>query len=550
MTCGEGPLRAVYYQDAPNGGPQNLIVNISRDYGVTWDPASNLTQWNADWISYPSCVAADGVLHLVFEAQLPGVGWRACYFRSEDEGLTWTSRVFPDPIPHGYGTSIAAHGTDVVLSYSWVPPFSTFSGGEPVFRWSRDGGGTWGARLGTSGAMVRPAKWVAHLVVHDGSAYALVLAAPNGSVYLRDTYVWISHAGGPWHPQRIDQDLGMTGHPTNGMLAVHGDDVQAFWIEEGRNGVPYSDYKLYQRRSPDRGASWSPEVVLAAPPSSSDWLSDVRVGRDPIDGQVLSVSWEQHLVGVGSPGMVQVSTDSGATFGPPVTLPAGPHGTPAFGSRDCLVEGPVVAVLGQDKTYLASRGGRPVLHLSTDAGSTWVGGIPFGEFPSGFQGGSGSAFNPVSALSHGSLHTVWRRYESSKPGGGTQTRMYVQGIRVPFAEASLSGRNLVLQLHGIPSNLVGATARWALSEAAGSSPHPENPALQLELGPSKLLLASLTARGIARLSATVVAPGVAVTAPIPIPPAVPAGVSIRVQGWVNPGGLGLPPSDLTAFVTP
>ncbi len=546
MTCGEGPLRAVFYGNKSPLGSHDVVVNVSNDHGVTWGPGQNLTNWGAKWVSYPSCVASNGVLHLLFLAEVPGTGWRACYYRSDDNGSTWTSKVFPDQVNSGHGTSIAAQGDDVVIRYDWVTPSAPASSAEPVFRWSRDNGVSWGRRSGIPGGLGKSVDAIFDLEVHDGSAYALHFRSPAATVHQRDVYVAVSHQGGPWQDQRIDLDPGLAGDPYYGQLAVFGDQVQAFWIESSRNGVPYTDYRLIQRRSLDRGATWEPEALLAGPPPGSDWLNGVRVGVDPIAGEVLAVSWVEVQVGIGSVGKVRVSHDGGVNFMPSVSLAPGPFGAASFGARDCLVEGPVVAVLGHDRSYLSSSRIRPVLHLSTDRGGTWIGGIPLGEFPPGYEGSSGGAYNPVSVVSHGSFQSVWRLHD----GSGNQSRMYVQGIRVPFADASLNGRDLVLHLRGVPSNLIGKTARWALSNIDGSSTHPENPLLRLELGPSRLLSASLSAAGVARLSAPVLPSGEASTAPIRIPVSLPPGIPILTQGWVNPGGRGLPPSDVAFFITP
>jgi len=536
QVAGEGPLRAVLFPGAPGRlASETLRVAVSTDHGVTWGPPVDVPGWagTGSDVSYPDVTVASGVIHVVWAGWTHGtIGDHAWYARSADAGRTWQVTMFPEAVRSDHATLVAGGGDDVLLVYgAFFSPWYI----EPLTRWSRDGGRTWGPARGLNMSISGPIEWVASVAVSGHRAHVLYFSSQLGRAD-RDAWFTVSEDGGPWRPVvRLDQDPTGTGEANGGRLVVDGSHLHVVWREWGRAGTGGQAGLLY-RRSVDGGRTWEPEQLLPAGGAWVPWVDDYQ-GLAAAD-RIVAVAWSDWRSGALLP-YVRISVDGGRSFAPDQQLPVPPGGEAEV--VDCHVEGSMVVVVSNGRGVVS----RPILHFSADGGATWTGPVELSKTPAGYA--STLHWVKSSFLADGSLTAAWWR---QRQGTWDLQHVFAGGMRLPWIEANPAGTRIVLEMHGVSPLRAGSLARWALSNALGRSPHPDRPGFLLDLAPSPLLAWSLSQAAAARLTATVDLHGEAATAPLAVPPGIPPGTLLWVQGWVLSGAVGSPPSDPTAVTTP
>lgn len=530
--AGEGPLRlAAWLDDRDQAFAEDLYVAVSLDYGLHWLPEQRLTSGSAFLIDVdrPQVAVAGGVLHVLWDDSSRSGGDTLFYARSGDQGTTWTVQQIAWPVADH---EFAADGQDVVVVWSGGSfPNAAWS------VWSRDGGLSFDPPRAVDPANLAFSDVDDFVVrLQDGTAHLLLEDDRAGN---DDLWYHQASDGAAWSAGlRLDQDSSGTGLIVSNRslrLVVDGSRLHAVWLEDRRTASLTDE--LYYRRSLDGGLTWEPEQ------QPGDWQPAVDEVSNPAlaaRGDTVLLAWSDDRDAPDFPPRVVASADGGATWGTPVVFPGA-------GVADQEVRGLALrldassAILGwfdsSSTPSLASV--RPRFAFTTDGGFSWSETYDLSTFSSNqsvdgeeaswcFEGGS---FTAVVV-----------------DGGGpaASPQVLAGGMRLPWIGATLSLTNLFMTMDGIDPAYEGQTARWAGSTNLDGFPHPDNPELSLDLGPSSSL--DYTLQHINLLS-TVIQGGAAVSDILPIPPLV-SGRTYFAQGWIVDNGLGLLPTDVITITFP
>ncbi|MGQ0722034.1 MAG: FlgD immunoglobulin-like domain containing protein [Candidatus Eiseniibacteriota bacterium] len=298
---------------------------------------------------------------------------------------------------------IAASGTTAHLIWGISPVY---------YRRSTDEGATWSADT------VISADGEPHLtdpVQADGAnVYVVYLrnitivtdwCCPRqiGDIYLRRS----TNGGLTWLPE---SRLTTAGGAYRISLFTSGPRLDMAWMDFRRPDIVS---EIYYRRSLDGGASWQPEVLLAAAAAGS-----VGLGRPQVSarGASVHVVWGDdrdanppcYTVPVCPETYFKRSADGGTSWGPDVRLTTG--GNRFAGRPEVAAASPSAVVVNYNQDVVAGDGGRMYVVRSTDDGATWGTEVRLTDSPSdhGAMVGSGA-----------SVHLAWHDRRDS-----TNTEIY------------------------------------------------------------------------------------------------------------------------------
>ncbi|KAA3605416.1 MAG: exo-alpha-sialidase [Planctomycetota bacterium] len=554
VVDGEGDLRAgLWLDDRVNTSDEDIFMVISQDNGLSWSSEIDVTGGSASLIDvdYPQLLVRNGLIHVLWDDDRTATSSDDTteYKGYDANGNLVNNVVIPVTT---YTHELGADGNYVAIAYTGRQSGVTLD--ELYVVWSTDGGLTW-PNLATPVAFDP-----ANIGLYDVDGYQVVVqdqGAGNWAIHLfveddrnGNDDLWygrIDNGGALGPVVRLDEDPSGTGtifylSTANTIHAVaDGNNVHVSWTEDNRASAGTNE-AVYYRRSTDGGDNWDPEQQIGGYTVGTD---DVDYANLAADGDVVAVAWSDNRTGE-DPMYISVSNDGGATFGAETMIPGG--GTqPAEAQYNRLfVDGNWIVAACEDDSYTASSIDEyPVFVFSNDGGATWSAPILCGLFN---DDEDIDMADEAWYFGNGSLSGLWQTDGGSLDGDSVE----VGGMRLPYIRAVVDsiGRTVALELAGEDVASAGTGfARWAASTVTGTVVHPENPALQLDLGASGILALTLSPGGVAKLSALLQADGSASVGPYPLPPSA-TGKTAYVQGWVNLGGLGGYPSDVLTLVLP
>lgn len=252
------------------------------DRGADVPTPATTVQLAASGAIYCGTAGATGGLHVVYGSA--GAPDSVRYFRSTDEGATWSSVATLNGVgTPELDTPVSANGNlagvvSINAITNWNDGFSR-DGGEIALRRSTDGGATWGsATTLTSGA----------------KAFRFSLNV-NGSIW---NLVWMDYRNGYWDIfQKRSTDSGATwgadvklvdgnnglagnpGGPGRPVLAAEGNDLYMVWMDPRDNrgsctlgtgeGSINNCTEVYFKYSSDGGATWGSDQRLTTNPTGN-----------------------------------------------------------------------------------------------------------------------------------------------------------------------------------------------------------------------------------------------------------------------------------------
>jgi len=311
-------------------GRPKIFYKRSTDGGITWEPDTTLTNDSA--AVYPPVLAASGKLvHVAWMDQRDGRLTQIYYKGSSDGGSTWgpDMRLSVDTVI-AWNPCLAASGTEVHLVWHHTIGRDTTRVHPDIFyRRSTDGGRTWEAVVKLT----------------TDTAYSV---SPSATVSGTNVHVaWLDNRTGSWRIYyKRSTDRGITWGPDAALasagdytnlpsLAAYGSNIYIIWNRT---------YQLFYLRSTNDGESWEPERCLSI-------LTTLRPSIEA-SGPNVHIVWHGHQnLYPKTPLACRVtykrSTDRGTTWEPDTFLTADTLG----------IDYPSIAVSGV-KVHIAWQDGR------------------------------------------------------------------------------------------------------------------------------------------------------------------------------------------------
>jgi len=382
-----------------------------------------------------------------------------------------------------------------------------------------------GKNFSTSFEMARPASnqsGAARVKLHDSGEFTFAHIDQNVGDSQRHVYVHFANIDGTTRPfQRVDPEVGNAKSVDRWSLELLDQSGKTLlgYMQAGRNGGGLSDQECFLVASHDRGLTWIEHLLSTPGVHARSYSVDA-------EGDLVAAAWIED--DGTSRTRVRISRDGGLSFGAPYIIPeeAGPGRQLHVGART-FVDGNRIVV----GYYTDARTARDISYLpnfvySVDAGTTW-------SPPIRLRGLATAAGGSVRwGYTEGGLVALAQK----------DNQLFASGVRFPIIDAEVLPQGQArLMLFGIDPS-AASSARWAISTTLGRSPHPENSALELELGFSSTLLYTFSHP--VRFSSNVQANG---TASCLVD--LPAGLAgqFYVQAWANVDGStsgGTLPSDV------
>jgi hypothetical protein len=274
-----------------------VYYRSSYDIGETWNAETCLAR--VSYAEYPCIAVAGGDVHVVWEDYRDG-NFEVYHKHSPDGGVTWEDdRRLTVNSAQSWYPSVAASGTNVCVVWE-----DGRSGYYNIYaKTSTDAGATWSPDTALSaGASMHESPSVA---VVDSCIYA----AWSG-YFANASDIWFrrsTDAGATWEPGvRLVQTIDIaSGQPC---IAAAGSSVNLVWSDG-----TYANPEIIQKRSTDRGLSWTDPVRLTNNAGTSQ--SPSVSARDSL----VHLVWEDDRCGLGEIFYLR-STDMGATWEPETRL--------------------------------------------------------------------------------------------------------------------------------------------------------------------------------------------------------------------------------------
>jgi hypothetical protein len=488
---------------------------------------------------------------------------------SQDAGLSWTRTLLRDEVVFNYGSvwiqdleysddrgllvyqmpnsnmSVLAQSSP--FAETWRPSVASFDGflelaargkdalvveeslGEVRIRQSSNSGSSWSQ----TGSLTVPglAEIYSASAALSGSGACVVFAAETFNDPDIGLYFSARRTNGNWSsPLRLDADP----HGTSSLVKY--DNVKVFaengriivnYRQTGRAGAGALEKECYLLISEDAGQSWNETMVSVPGEETTDYIVAT-------EGDTIVAAWVGDSAHPRT--RVLVSNDGGDSFMPVHSIERLP-GEPAVPQARLQV------FLDGARLFLGYMSGSwtgkqhhysPGYVYSVDSGQCW-------SDPVWLRPGEEAIFSRSEwHYSEGGLLAFYHTYNSR----WDFTELRWTGVRFPLIQAVHRGPGEVaLYLTGADPSQPKSFARWVASTRMGKVPHPENPAYQLGLGPSRALV--FTHAHHVKYGSRVHSDGSALAVVT-----VPASLSgtYYFQAWVNIGGIlgtgGTPTSDV------
>ncbi len=535
---GEGDLRVAMWvdeRDTTNTFDDDIWIAISQDNGLTWGQEIQVTNgaFSAIDIDDAYLEVAGGTIYVSYDDDALGSTTpQAVVTYSSDLGATWSTVVLD---VDGQNPRVAAQGNDVVVV--WYNDLSTPNPLKAVTSTTGAAGLASATAVQINGAGDIDADGY-DLVVDNGMAH--VAYVDDSVVAVVDDIYLTSYdfAAGTWSaPLQLNDTVASPGGNVDiyVRMDVDGGKVHVAWNEDDLDPAFTTDDVVFYRNYDIATGTLSAEVQLSqAPPVDTDymWMD--------ADGSTVAVTWTDDQTGTDQLTRVRVSNDGGATFGPEIAIPSFGGGGPENGQQmRVFVDGSMIFLVYEDDSLnTGSADEVPAFAYSSDFGASFEGPFLLG---SNFEADEdidteGTAWY----YSNQSLTGFWQ----TDGGAANPDGAWAAGIRFPFIgfEQDLLNGTFTLSLAGVDRTLGSGVARWTASDVLGTLPHPENPALTLDLGASQVY--NFVSTRLNALTGRFTANGTAVkTLPTP---ANAVGRSLYLQGWVNSNGVGGRASDVLA----
>lgn len=295
VAAGGDTVHAVWFDGRE--GAFAVYYRCSYDIGETWNAETCLA--GVSYAEYPAIAVAGSDVHVVWEDYRDG-NFEIYYKHSSDGGATWEDdRRLTANSAQSWYPSVAASGASICVVWE-----DGRSGYYNIYaRISTDAGATWSPDTALSaGASMHESPSVAMV---DSCIYAA------WSGYFANAYdIWFrrsTDAGATWEPAaRLVQTLDIaSGQPC---IAAAESTVNLVW----HDGT-YANFEIIQKRSTDRGLSWTDPVRLSNHAGTSQ--SPSVSARDSL----VHLVWEDDQYGPGEI-LYRRSTDMGATWEPEIRL--------------------------------------------------------------------------------------------------------------------------------------------------------------------------------------------------------------------------------------
>lgn len=323
-ACGSESSESIYPDESESYLTEpDTTVLTSPVYSVTWEDDVQITATGAPSF-YPILGASGNTVHLAWVDQRHGGQNREIYYnRSADSGATW-------------------------------PASDTRISDDPLFSIRAD--------FAVSGDTV-------HLFWRD-----------NRDGNFEEYFIQSTDGGVSWGSEtRITDDPGYSGCP---FPVVSGDTLNLFWRDD-RLGT----FKIYQKRSVDAGANWSPDILLTPDGIKAEFPFPA------VRGETIHLVWRDNRDG-NAEIYYKRSTDGGINWTPDERLTNDPGES----------EHPKLVVQGTN-LYLVWRDDRDgnyeiYYKTSTDDGQSW-------SEDTRLTNSLGQSFWPVLAVSDNLVHLLW-----------------------------------------------------------------------------------------------------------------------------------------------
>jgi|WetSurMetagenome_2_1015567.scaffolds.fasta_scaffold18299_3 hypothetical protein len=275
-------------------GNYEIYYNRSTNGGTTWGTDTRLT--NNTGYSIHSCIAVSGSnVHIAWHDFRDG-NYEIYYKRSTDGGTTWGSDVrLTNNSSDSRYACIAVSGSNVYVVWQDLRD----GNGEVYYKYSSDGGTTWGTdtRLtNATGDSVYPSLGISgstiHLAWHDTRN-----GLPNIEIYYKRS----TDGGLTWSSDvRLTNDAAQSWYPA---LAVSGQTVSVVW-DDARDG----NQEIYYKRSTDDGITWSSDTRLTNATGISEFCNIA------VSGSIIHATWNDTRDGGAREIYYKRSTNSGTSW--------------------------------------------------------------------------------------------------------------------------------------------------------------------------------------------------------------------------------------------
>jgi len=359
-----------------------VAVRRSADGGQTFAPAVGVGPGSGG--SYAKIAVSGSYVYLTWTQGI-GAGQRSIFFAvSADFGSTWSTPQQVSP-KGGSGYEVIdahersrnvylayAHGHDVFISVSHDRG-TTFA---PAVNLTQNPKGSKGQEIAMKDDGGRAVHVVYEEVTGIGGADDDGPDAPPGSALMRTSL----DDGATWGPAvNISQDTANRAFEplitTQSVTPTR--DIYAIWRQTGSNNLS----AVYTSRSEDRGATWSPPLVI------SPMGKNARAAAIASDGRVLYATWREDI-GTSWQTIIRRSNDGGRTWGRYIR--SGPTGVESIGTGEnnnsavFSETGTQDAYVGWNQTAGSSGLMSAFVSGSADGGRTW-------STPVDLGGGAGSS---------------------------------------------------------------------------------------------------------------------------------------------------------------
>jgi len=519
LLAQEGGLWVACWMDERTPGfslDDDLYMAVSTDAGLSWGPDFAVTNYSATGfdVDDSSLAVADGVIYLSFDEDSLGQS-TAHLMASNDLGATWSDLSYvgdlDDPMVFASGQQVVVLMTEgggtpqaLLADYS-TTGFAGLSGSPITVSGAGGDADPDSADLSMVGS-------TAHIVFLDTS-----LSNPQDDLWYRT----LELTTGALSPR---EQINTSAHDvdTRCRVVASATNVDVAWVADKHPGAgSTADDLLFYRRL-DLGTSlWGSEQLLSALLADVDYF-DLAVQDD----QVL-IAFADDLTGDSRPQIAQ-SPDGGLSF-TFLNLPQAAFGSPDAQWFGASIQGEYQFVLAEDDSWTASSADElPSFWYSRDSGTTWQGPFLLGQ---GFAANEDIDTIRQAWLFH--PQGLAGLFQSDLGGGAGGPAMMFSALNFPFASMqALPGQLQFLQL-GHPQAHNGDFARWAVSTTLGTQVHPENPALEVSLGPSVAYTATTQLPPLPPITSVIDSQGIATkNLAITLPPG-----TYYLQAWSNPGSL-------------
>lgn len=507
-------------RDPVNTVDDDVFMSVSTDGGKTWGADFQVTTESV--LGYdvddPFLCVNGGVIYLGYDNDNPSSTTpQAVFMWSTDFGATWSTTVLSTD---GHNPTIVAEGSNVAVI--WYDDSATPN--QVMAATSNTGAA---GIAGPGVAIGNPTGDV------DADGFAITLAGGVAHVAVVDDPVTIgtdqlsyvscdvANAGAWSAPLLVSNAADVEIDPA---IAVVGGVVHFAWLADDVPGaVSTADDVLFYNYYDLAAVAFGTELAISPTGATS---ADVDYFDMAAEGSNVLIGWSDDTIS-DEVCNVAVSNDGGATFTAQQigVFGIGPGDTQQHGVG---ISGEMMYVIYEDDSYLAAAiDEAPVFAYSNDTGATWYGPYVLG---SGFQLDEDIDTEKGSWLVQGDqVAGIWQTDGGAALGNG----VYFSALAFPYVTCSYDGVSTVtFTMVGNPVSEVNDYARWAVSTALGSKPHPENPALTTGLGASPLWSYSTKYPPLPPFTKKVAADGSATLSKVVGPQ---SGFTVYVQGWTNSG---------------